>query len=266
MEESRKCVRVCDYLLWGGSVMRNILIAILIGVVVFAALSASGLLKWGEAIPPGVLALMVSYFLLARRVFKKVETIFTKAAKSLQGQPPKFDLAIAEMKKAYAYAPMQLGVRSQVDSQIGVIYFLQKKFDKALPYLQRSLGFGHWLGGAMLAVTYYKKKDHEQMRKTMDVVVKRAKKQALPWCLYAYLLGQTGGREQAQKTLAEGVKKTKGEQKVKDALLAVQNNRKIKMKAFKEQWYQFHLERPPAEYQQVQVGGKISKQQRRGRW
>ena len=246
--------------------MRNILMALGVAVLVFAALYIPGLLRLGEAIVPGALAAMIAYFLLARRTFKQVEAIFTDAAKSLTSMPPKFDLAISTMEKAYAYGPVQIGVKSQVDAQIGVIYFLQQEFNKATPYLQRALGFGHWLGGAMLAVIYYKRKDHDEMKKTFDVVLKRAKSQGLAWTLYAYLLCQIGEREAAQKVLAEGVKKTKNDEKVKDALLAVQNDKKIKMKAYKEQWYQFHLERPPVEYQQIAMGGRMSKAARRGRW
>jgi tetratricopeptide (TPR) repeat protein len=246
--------------------MRNLLLAILAGVIVWAIFTLAPGLTILQSILPAVLVTAIVYYLLAKRVFKQLESILTKAAKSLQSMPPKFDLAVSEMEKAYALAPLQIGVRSQIDSQIGVVYFLQQKFDKAMPYLAKSLGWGHWLGGAMLAVIHYKKKNQEEMRKTMDIVVKRGKKQALSWCLYGYLLTQGGDREGAQSILVEGVKATKDDPKVKDALLAVQNNRKIKMKVFKEQWYQFHLERPPAQYQQVMVGGKVSKQQRRGRW
>ncbi len=246
--------------------MRNILLSILAGVIVFGALYVPGVLGLGESIVPGVLAVTIAYFVLARWVFKRVEKLFTEASKSLQSMPPKFEVAVAGMEKAYAYAVWQVGVRSQVDAQIGVIYFLQKEFTRAMPYLLRALTFGHWLSVAMLAVTYYKKKNHEEMEKTLEVLTKRAKKQPLAWCLRAYLLKQVGKKEQAQKVLVDGVKKTKDDPKVKEALLAVQNNRKIKMRAFKEQWYQFHLERPPAQYQQVQIGGKMGKAARRGRW
>ena len=245
--------------------MHNIIFAILSGAAVFAALFFPGLLNVGESIVPGVLAMGVVYFLLARRAFKKVEAIFNDAARSLQSVPPKFDLAVKTMEKAYAYAKVQIGVRTQVDSQVGVLYFLQKEFNKATPYLQRSLGFGHWMGAAMLAVIHYKKKNHGEMKKTLEITTKRGKGQSLAWTLRAYLLTQIGERDEAQRVLIEGLKKTKDDPKVKDALLAVQNGKKIKMKAYKEQWYQFHLERPPAQYQQVAVGGKMGKIARRGR-
>ena len=51
------------------------------------------------------------------------------------------------------------------------------------------------------------------------------------------------------------------------SLLALQNNKRLKMRSYNEQWYQFHLERPPTKYQQQAfVGGKMGKAARRGRW
>lgn len=246
--------------------VHNMLWAMGAGVATVLVLYVPGILRLGESIVPGILVVPIVYLLLARRTFKKAEHLFSGAAKVLSSNPPKFDLAIHTIEAAYTLAPKQFGIKSQADAQIGIIYFLKQEFNKALPYLEQSLRFGHWLAGAMLAVVYYKKKDHANMEKTLGVVVKRAKKEPLAWCLYAYLLTQTGKREQAQQILVEGTKKTKDDAKVKDALLSVQNNKKIKMRTFKEQWYQFHLERPPADYQQMLAGGRMSKASLRGRW
>ncbi len=185
----------------------------------------------------------------------------------LQQQPqPRFDAAIKTMHTAFPFSKWQFGVRSQIDNQIGVCYYLQQDFSKALPHLQKSLGFGHWMGAAMLGVIYYRKKNFEEMEKTFDeIVLKKGKKQPLVWCLYAYLLSQNKKTDKAQSVLNQGLKKTENDQRVKDSLLALQNNKKIKMRAFKEQWYQFHLERPPSQYAQRPVGqGRMSKSMQRG--
>jgi tetratricopeptide (TPR) repeat protein len=245
--------------------MWNVALAVVTGLLAFAVLLLSPLTAY-ESTAPAVLVVIVAYFLLARRAFKKVEAIFNEASKSLTAMPPKLELAVSTLEKAYTLAPWQLGVRSQVDTQIGVIYFLQQEFKKAQPYLERSKNLGHWLGGAMLGVIQYKRKEHDAMRQTLDVVVKRAKSQGLAWTLYAYLLLQIGDREGAQKLLVTAVKRTKDDQKVKEALLAVQNGKKINMRAYKEQWYQFHLERPPQQQSTFMPGGRLSKLERRGRW
>jgi len=246
--------------------MRNVIISIAVGAAVFARFFFSGLLRLGESVVPGVLALMVAYFVLARRTFKRVEGVFNDATKFLHAMPPKLDLAISEMEKAYSFSSHQFGVRSQIDSQVGMLRFAKQDFNGAMPVLQRSLTFGHWMGGAMLGVIHYKKKNHDEMRKTFEIVTKRAKKQSLPWNLYAYLLCQIGERDKAQQVLTEALKKTDDDEKVQTSLLALQNGKKIKMKVYKDQWYQFHLERPPAKMMQSPIGGRVSAKERRGRW
>ncbi len=246
--------------------MRNLIMAILAGAAIFGILFATKLLGLGESIVPGVIVAAIAYFVLARRTFKQVEAVFAEASNHLQSMPPRIDAAIATMQKAYVYAPAQFGVRSQIDTQIGVMYYLQQDFNKALPYLEKSLKFGHWLGGAMLGVLYYKKKNNEQMKATFEIVTRKAKKQGLVWNLYAYLLSQLGENERAQAVLAQGVRETKGDAKVAESLLAVQNGKKIKMKGYKEQWYQFHLERPPVQYAQGPGGARMDRSSFRGRW
>lgn len=246
--------------------MINILWALGCGAAVFAFLFAPGWLSAGEALVPAILVILVAYVLFARRTFRAVEAVVREAALSLQSIPPKLDLAIATLQKAYPFGRQQIGVRSQIDSQIGMIYFLQKEFSKALPYLERAQRLGHWTGTAMLAVIYYKKKDITHMRSTMDAVVKRAKRQSLAWNLYAYLLCQIGEDAAAQKILIEGLKQTKDDVRVRESLTALQNGKKIKMRGYKEQWYQFHLERPPMEQHGMPMGGRVSKAARRGRW
>jgi tetratricopeptide (TPR) repeat protein len=247
--------------------MWNILLALSCGALLSLALRLPNLLTTGEAAVPGILLAFGVYFVLARRTFREVEGIFSRGNSLLQRPPPNFSQAIAQIEGAYKLAPYQLGVRSQIDTQIGVLYFLQKEFGRALPYFQRSLMFGYWVGGAMLGVIYYKRHDHVQMRKTFEVVTTRAKKQGLAWTLYAYLLAQIGERQAAQQVLVRAQKHVRGDPRVAEALLALQNGQKIRMRAYQEQWYQFHLERPPAQMQQGMGGPqRMSRQQRRGRW
>ena len=180
--------------------------------------------------------------------------------------PPQFTTAVATLQQGYPIARQQLGIRSQIDTQIGVIYYLQQDFNKALPYLKKSSWLAHWVGGAMLSVIYYKKKNFEQMRKTMDWVTRRARKNGLAWNLYAYLLINIGDKGAAQRILTEGVKYAKDDPRVQEALLALQNGKKFKMRVYKDQWYQFHLEKP---VQQLQTRGttmQLGRAARRGRW
>lgn len=245
--------------------MWNMLYALAASAALFLLIGATSLLSWYEASLPAFLLAIATYFVLARRSFKALEKIFNGCNIYLSTPPPRFDMAIAQLEKAYALTSVQFGVRSQVDTQIGVIYFIKQDFSKALPFLKRALFFGHWLGTAMLAVIYYKKKDNDEMRKTLEALQRRAGKSGLAWSLHAYLLQQIGDREGSQKVLTLAIKKITDDPRLREALLAIQNGKKIKMRGYKEQWYQFHLERPPTEHPQG-LTPKISRSARRGRW
>lgn len=224
--------------------MMNMAISLGVGVAVALSLWLPGWLKLGEAAVPGVIAAIATMVVLGRKVLKQMEALFLSASKELQSQ--RFDAAIAQLKTGYALNTRQFGVKSQIDSQIGMILYLRKEFNQAIPYLEESKRLGHWLGVTMLAVAYYKKKDNAKMRATFEyVVTKRAAKQGLAWNMYAYCLSQLGDVAGAQAVLSRGDVATKGDSRVKDNLLALQNGKKIKMRGYADQWYQFHLEAPP---------------------
>jgi hypothetical protein len=225
--------------------MLNLLFSLAVGGVVFAVLFFTHLLTLGEALVPAVIGVAVAMFVLGRRVFKAMERLFEEAAKDLQNQ--RFDAAIKTLKTGYSLTRRQFGVQSQLDSQIGMITFLRKDTNAAIPFLDRSKRLGHWFGVGMLGVAYYKKKDYTRMRESFELMVKRAKKQGLAWNLYAYCLSQMGETAAAQAVLVRGESATAGDKRVKENLLALQNGKKFdkKMRSYAEQWYQFGLDTPP---------------------
>ena len=63
--------------------------------------------------------------------------------------------------------------------------------------------------------------------------------------MYAYCLSKINKREDAIKILEEGNKKLKEvDDRIKSNILELRNGRKMRMKAFGDQWYQFMLEIP----------------------
>lgn len=239
--------------------MYNILLSLLAGVATFSLLYFTRLLSLGEAIVPSIIVFGVTMFMLGRRIFKQLEPLFERVGKELQQQ--RFDPAIAVLKSGYPLGKWQFGVPTQLDSQIGMILYLRKDFSAAIPYLSRSKRMGHWLGVAMLAVAYYKKKDMARMHEAFETLASRAKKQGLAWNLYAYCLTQLGKNEEAQAVLVRGDTATKDDKRVKDNLLALQNGKKMKMRGYAEQWYQFHLDAPP----QMMMDGRSQFSARRRR-
>jgi hypothetical protein len=96
------------------------------------------------------------------------------------------------------------------------------------------------------------------MTKAFETAVKYGKKDAMIWAVYAWCLENSGKRADAMKVLARGVQANPSDERIKSNLLALQNGKRMKMKAYAPQFYLFHLEAPPPE-----MGGRRVVYQRR---
>jgi len=187
-------------------------------------------------------------FFLSKRIIRQVEALMVSVTKDLQNQ--RFDKAIKTLKSGYGLGRWQFFVTSQLDAQIGTIYYLTKDFDTAFEYLKK--GFSkHWVAMGMLAILYMKKKDNANMVATFEKAVKASPKESMLWSLYAYCVLKEGERDKALEILARGLKKIPGEEKLKANQTAVANKERMKMKNYGEMWMQFYLEKSPAMGQKV---------------
>lgn len=226
--------------------MYNLLISIAIGLVVSVALALGTELGLVAAIFPGVLALAVAYFVLARRTWKKLEVIFETMQREAQAQ--KFDKAVATLQGGFVLAPWQFLVASQLHSNIGILMYLRQDLDGALPHLEKSFT-RNWIARGMLAVARYRKRDLTGMEKVFDEAVKVNKKEGVLWSAYAWVLEKEDRHEDAIKVLGRAVAANPSDEKLKASLQALQNGKKLKLgKLYGEQWFQFLLERPPPEF------------------
>ena len=234
--------------------MINLILAILAGAVSLVGTAfafGGGEFEFWYGLAPGIIALVAMYVVLARKTMKEVEAIMNSAQDQLKAQ--KIDAAVETIKGAYPLGKRQFLVASQVDAQIGSIYFMTKKFEKAEPYLKRSFK-RNWTAQAMLAVLYYKRKKFDDMREVFEEAVKLSKKQAILWNLYAYCEWKGGNREDAINILTRAQEHIPKDEKTKNNLKALQNKKKMKMRGWNMLWYQFHLDKPPAQRQQVKFG------------
>jgi tetratricopeptide (TPR) repeat protein len=222
--------------------MYNLIIALVAGLVSFVivALTPLGLVA---AWLPLLLVSVGVYFLLARRVGKKVEAIVERASKEIQQN--RIDNGIRMLESAFVYDKWQFLVRSQVNAQIGAILFMQRKFKEATPYLEKAFS-RQWTALGMLAVIHFKRHKLDETVTVMEKAVKHAKKEALAWGLYAYMLDKGGRREAALSVLQRGVEGCPGNDAIKTNVTRLQNRERMKMKPFGDDWYQFQLEAPPA--------------------
>jgi tetratricopeptide (TPR) repeat protein len=230
--------------------MINLLLSLAAGIAVALAIHLATGLGWALTVVPAAIAVAGLYLALARRSWKQLEAIFEEAQKELQAQ--RFERALQAMERGFPLARWQFLVASQLHSQIGVLLYVRKEFDKALPHLEQSFS-RHGVARAMLGVQRWRRKDLEGMKKALDGAVKTSKKEGIVWCVYAWVLDKEGRHDEAVKLLSRGSAANPSDEKLKAALQALQNDKKPKLgKLYGEQWYQFHLEPVPP---QVFSGG-----------
>jgi predicted Zn-dependent protease len=229
--------------------MYNLLISIAVGAVVSVALARGTELGLVAAIFPGILATAIAYFVLMRRTWKKLEAIFEAMQKEVAAR--KLDKAIQTLQSGFVLAPWQFLVASQLHSNIGILHYLKQDREAALPHLEKSFS-KNWVARGMLGATRYLAKDVDGATRVLEDAVKANKKESVVWALYAWILEEEDRHEAAIAVLGRGVAANSADEKLKTALQALQNGKKLKLgKLYAEQWFQFLLEKPPPEY----VGG-----------
>ena len=215
------------------------------------------LVWWGSLIIAMVLLTGV-FILLSRITMKKVMAAIDMASKDLQGQ--RFEKAVRELKDALKYGKWQIYVDGQLNSQIGMIYYMKRDFSNAFPYLEKSF-FKNWAAMAMLAICYMKRQKKEKMIVAFDKAISGSPKESLLWNLYAYCLNESGETTKAKTIIEKGLKKLPGNKALMENLENLNQGKKMKMRHFGDMWFQFHLESLSAlqKHQMSTMGGRMQR-------
>lgn len=222
--------------------MGILLVSLGIGVVV--GVLAGLLVGPVGGVVPGVIATVAAYFLLGRRMQGQLQGAMAAVQREIQGR--RLDAAIRLLEEVKGKIGFwQFFAKSSIDGQIGALYFLQDKNEEAKPYLENAF-IRMWEPQGMLAVIHAKKKDYDAVDRVLERAAKYNPKQGLLWSLWAYIHFKAGNREKAITILGRG-KDALGDKDPHLAanLLALQNNKKMKMKGYGEPWYTFKLEQHP---------------------
>jgi predicted Zn-dependent protease len=220
--------------------MYNLLISIGAALVVFLVLKFAVGLPLIIALAPALLVFLATYFLIARYVMKKVMAIMEAANRDLQGQ--RIDKAVRELQTGFKYGKWQFYVTGQINSQIGVIYYVKRDFSNAFPFLEKSFA-RNWVAMGMLAITYMKRNKKERMLETFEKAVRWNAKESLIWSLYAFCVNEGGDSSKAKQILSRGLKKIPGDERLANNLEALNEGKKMKMRNYGDMWLQFHLEK-----------------------
>jgi tetratricopeptide (TPR) repeat protein len=240
--------------------MYNILISAAAAVAMLLIMILVLKLAWWGSLIVALIVFGLVFILFSRITMKKVMASIEMAGKDLQAQPPRFEKAIRELKDALQYSNWQLYVEGQLQSQIGMIYYMKRDFSNAFPHLEKSF-FKNWAATAMLAISYMKRQKKDKMISTFDRAVQWNGKESMLWSLYAYCMNESGETGKAKEILAKGLKKLPGDEKLKDNLENLEKGRKMNMRAYGDLWFQFHLESLGAlqKYQMASMGGRMQR-------
>ena len=202
---------------------------------------------------PFFIVFIVAFILFNRMTQKKISAIMNNAQSmmmNVQSLPSELakrnliDKCIAEFKKAYAYNNYAFFLKQQINSQIGSLYYVQKRFKDAEPYLKD----GFPMQGptmCMYGCLLYKDKKEKEMIEQFEKTVKFNKKEPLYWNVYAWCLNQLKKRDEAIAVLNRCLAQHPSDKITRDNLDLLKNSAKVKMTPYEMQWYQFLLEDPP---------------------
>ena len=240
--------------------MYNILISAGASTAVLLILMLVLKLSWWIALMIALIVFALVFVLFSRITMKKVMASLETAGKDLQAQPPRFEKAIRELKDALQYSKWQLYVDGQINSQIGMIYYMKRDFSNAFPYLEKSF-FKNWAAMAMLGICYMKRQKKDKMIATFDKAITGSPKESLLWNLYAYCLNETGETTKAKAVIEKGLKKLPSDGPLKENLENLNQGKKMKMRNFGDMWFQFHLESVAAiqKHQMASMGGRMQR-------
>jgi tetratricopeptide (TPR) repeat protein len=245
--------------------MYNLILSFLAGLVVTLAVKLAGFSIWAGLVP-GVLVFAGVFLLLGRRIATKVQALSALAQKELSVQPAnarertqRVEKAIKTLEEGLVYDRWQFLVGSEIHAQIGMIQYMVKDLEPALAHLKKANG-RNYMAQAFLGALYFQKKEYGPMHTAFEAAVKSGRKEGLVWAAYAWCLMQLKDREKALSVMARAVEANPSDEKLKAGLGALQNDKKLKMKAYEPMWWQFGLEQPPL---QAMQGGRRVQFQRR---
>lgn len=223
--------------------MYNLLISLGVGFLIALAIRLGGF-GWVAVVLPGVLAAAVAYVALNMRAQKRLTAVIEAAVAEAQSR--RFDRAIQVARGALQLGPWLFGARAAISALIGQLHWWKGDQEAAFPFLQQAPN-AQWPARLMLAIAHWKRKDLGAMQSVLEAALKQRgnRKQGLLWCAYAWLLEKEDRHDDAVRVLGRGVGANPTDDKLKSALQAAQNGKKLKLGKLYVEWFNFGVEAPP---------------------
>lgn len=199
----------------------------------------------------GVLVFVIAFAVISRLLSKRIEPLFLQAQKQIQAGATQS--AIQSLEALLPISRWQILLKGQIYAQIGCLQFSLDNDSDALVSLEKAARRSSE-AQLFLAALYFKRKDSEKARKTLEEAIGFNKKQVLLYNVLAWILVKDGDRSQAVEVLLRGEKADDQSEATKDNITRIQNGKKLNMKRFGMAWYALKFEAPPASMRQQPVG------------
>lgn len=218
--------------------MYNVLIAIAAGGAVFTLVAV--LLSPWAAILPGLLVTAGAMFLLARRINGILEVELAKVPAMLEQR--QLDEASAHLQSIQdRYGRWQLMLDGQLEAQKGMLDYLQLRFDDALPKLEK----GSWRNAPALVcigAIHFRRGRKDEAWEALTKAQDADPKDLMTHLVHAVLRSRASDRDGALAAVATGLETLPDSQHLQNLQKRLQNKKKIDVKQFPQQWYQFFPE------------------------
>jgi hypothetical protein len=224
--------------------MYNLLLSLAAGLLVALAIRFGTSFGWVGSLIPGVLAAAIAYLALNIRAQKRLGAAVEAAVAEAQAR--RFDRAIQLAKGAQEMTRWLFGADAALSALIGQFQWWKGDTEGALPYLQRAPK-AQWPARLMLAISRWRKRDLAGMQQVFEETLKGRgnRKQGLMWCAYAWFLERESRHDDAVRVMGRAVAANTSDDKLKSALQALQNGKKLKIGKLYMEWYNFGVEAPP---------------------
>jgi tetratricopeptide (TPR) repeat protein len=230
--------------------MINLAVSLGLGLLIAVTVRLLGFPLYAGVIP-GTIVFLGAFVILGRRTFNQIQKLMGQVQAELQAIPPnakerkvRVDKIVKMLEAALPLGKWQFLVEGQIWGQIGMLKYLFEDYDGAQVAFAKSNPRDYYVR-AMQGALAFKKKDSATMTSAFEDSVKHGKKESLMWAIYAWCLLQLKEKDKALKVLSRAVEENPNDEKLKSALTAVQNDKRLKMSPWEPAWWQFHLEAPP---------------------
>lgn len=194
---------------------------------------------WIAGLFPAVLAFGIAYFLLARRTGRQLEDVMKRAMKEMEAG--KVERGKKILDSGFALQRWQFLIAAQIHAQLGGIEYMQQHYKEARVHLEKAWT-RNWMAQAMLAALDFRDDRKPEALARLEKAKGPAGNEPLFWGLYAWMANESGDRERAIRVADEGLKKSPSSEALTEMLDALRNKKRVRVKPFGQQWYQFFPE------------------------